>query len=120
MLIEDIKSRFWLLKSLTDLLKLSILRALFPRRRPINPAATPEDLIRFEKEKQEIWTARKLMCDIVHAGTFRSLSALERGLRPNRVQCVSTAEGQGADTDVYGSRGGSHQVCCFIIHLFIG
>ncbi|GHJ85879.1 hypothetical protein NliqN6_2281 [Naganishia liquefaciens] len=73
-------NRFWLLKALADLLKLSILRAIFPRRRPINPSPSPEELIRLEKEKQEIWTARKLMCDIVHAGynVFR----LRRGKEP--------------------------------------
>ncbi|KAJ9117705.1 hypothetical protein QFC24_006419 [Naganishia onofrii] len=67
-------NRFWLLKSVSELLKLHfkrvVLRALFPRFRKRNhlTTVTPEtDIDQWEKEKQEIWTARKLWCDVIHA-----------------------------------------------------
>ncbi|KAJ9094276.1 hypothetical protein QFC21_006102 [Naganishia friedmannii] len=67
-------NRFWLLKSVAELLKLHmkriVLRALFPRlrKRQHSTTATPEtDINQWEKETQEIWTARKLWCDVIHA-----------------------------------------------------
>lgn len=44
-----------------------LVRALFPgwRRRRPSPA---EDVDSWERDRQELWTARKLLCDVVFSG----------------------------------------------------
>ncbi|KAI5449805.1 hypothetical protein NCC49_004017 [Naganishia albida] len=64
-------NRFWFLKSVMELMKLHLrrvlVRALFPgwRRRRPSPA---EDVDSWERDRQELWTARKLLCDVVFSG----------------------------------------------------
>lgn len=56
-----------------ELLKLGIrrivLRALFPRRRVPPPEV---DVDAWERERQELWSARKVCCDVVFSGELGS------------------------------------------------